>query len=84
MPGGMGGHGHGHGHGHGGRGGGGDEEVDNKKFYELLEIERNANEADIKKAFRKAALKHHPDRGGDPEAFKAVNKSVDCTVETLG
>jgi hypothetical protein len=35
-------------------------EVSNTRFYEILEIERTASDADIKKAFRKQAMKHHP------------------------
>lgn len=44
-------------------------EVDNKKYYELLGVEKTATTDEIKKAFRKLALKHHPDRGGDKEKF---------------
>jgi DnaJ homolog subfamily A member 2 len=54
----------------GGRGGRGPpKEVENKKFYELLGVERTATMDEIKKAFRKLALKNHPDRGGDKEKF---------------
>ena len=41
--------------------------VDNSKYYKLLGIEKDADAAAIKKAFRKLALKVHPDKGGDPE-----------------
>ena len=53
----------------GGPRGGPKEEVDNKKFYDLLGVPQNATADEIKKAFRKLALKHHPDRGGDKEKF---------------
>lgn len=46
-----------------------------KNYYEILGIDENASEDEIKKAFRKAAVKHHPDRGGDAEKFKEVNEA---------
>lgn len=52
-------------------------EVDNEKFYKLLEVPRNASEAEIKKAYRKLAIKHHPDKGGDPEMFKEVSRAYE-------
>lgn len=33
-----------------------------KDYYELLGISKNASESDIKKAFRKATIKYHPDK----------------------
>ncbi|HEV7545097.1 MAG TPA: DnaJ domain-containing protein, partial [Reyranella sp.] len=33
-----------------------------RDYYEVLGIQRNASDPDIKAAFRKAAMKHHPDR----------------------
>ena len=51
-------------------------------FYELLEVERDADDATIKSAYRKLAMKYHPDKNGgckDHEAkFKAVNAAYDC------
>lgn len=49
----------------GGRGGGGP--VDNEALYAALGVAKDADENEIKKAYRKMALKHHPDKGGDIE-----------------
>lgn len=38
-----------------------------KKYYDLLEVKPDATNDDIKKAFRKMAMKHHPDKGGNIE-----------------
>jgi DnaJ family protein A protein 2 len=48
-------------------------DVDNKALYECLGIAQNATQDEIKKAFRKLAVKYHPDKGGDPEKFKEIN-----------
>ncbi|MDE2403388.1 MAG: molecular chaperone DnaJ [Sphingomonadales bacterium] len=51
-------------------------------FYELLEVERTADDAALKSAYRKLAMKYHPDRNpgcGESEAkFKAVNAAYEC------
>jgi DnaJ family protein A protein 2 len=60
-----------------GGGRGGNKNADTTKFYKLLEIERNATDAEIKKAYRKLAVKHHPDKGGDPEKFKEISKAYE-------
>ena len=53
----------------GGRGGRGGppKEVENKKMYEILNVTKDATMDEIKKSYRKLAIKHHPDKGGDPE-----------------
>lgn len=56
----------------GGRGGP-PKEVDNKKFYELLGVDKNATLDQIKKAHRKLVIKHHPDKGGD---IKKVSHAI--------
>ena len=36
---------------------------------------------DIKKAYRKLAIKNHPDKGGDPEKFKEIQKAYDILFD---
>jgi DnaJ family protein A protein 2 len=43
------------------------------KLYDLLGIQKGASAEDIKRAYKKAAVQHHPDKGGDPEVFKEVS-----------
>ncbi len=47
-----------------------------KDYYKILGVEKGASESDVKKAYRKMAHKHHPDKGGGDEAkFKEVNEA---------
>ena len=40
-------------------------------YYNILGVNKNSSQDDIKKSYRKMSLKHHPDRkGGDAEMFK--------------
>lgn len=47
-------------------------QVDTDKFYKELGVSKSATPDEIKKAYRRLALKEHPDKGGDPEKFKAL------------
>lgn len=53
------------------------QEVDNQGFYDLLGVGKDASDTEIKKAYRKLALKEHPDRGGDPEKFKEISHAYE-------
>lgn len=52
--------------------------ANNSRYYELLNVSKDASPDEIKKAHRKLALKLHPDKGGDPEKFKEINEAYDC------
>lgn len=45
------------------------------KLYEALGVSKDASSDDIRKAYRKAAITHHPDKGGDPEKFKEISNA---------
>jgi DnaJ family protein A protein 2 len=44
-------------------------------LYSILGVSKSADTAEIKKAFKKLAMTHHPDKGGDPEKFKELQKA---------
>ena len=53
-------------------------EVDNEEFYKILGVEKDASASQLKKAYRKLAIKHHPDKGGDEAMFKKISKHTMC------
>lgn len=50
-------------------------------YYELLGVDKNATDKDIKKAYHKKALKLHPDKGGDEENFKKMKHAHDVLAD---
>lgn len=47
-----------------------------KDYYDILGVSKDASDDEIKKAYRKAAHKHHPDKeGGDEAKFKEINEA---------
>jgi molecular chaperone DnaJ len=49
--------------------------IDN--FYDVLGVEENATQEDIKKKYRKLAKENHPDTGGNEELFKKISTAYD-------
>lgn len=56
-------------------------QLSKKSHYEALGVSKTANDAEIKKAYRKLALKFHPDKNNAPSAegaFKVISGAFDC------
>ena len=51
-------------------------------YYDVLGVSRTASQDEIKAAFRRLALEHHPDKGGDPEKFKKYNEAYQALSNT--
>jgi len=54
-----------------------------RDYYEVLGVAKNASEADIKKAYRRLAMKHHPDRNPDDKSAEARFKEANEAYEIL-
>lgn len=52
-------------------------------MYETLGVPRDATSADIKKAYRRQAQRHHPDKGGSEEKFIPVQIAYDVLMDPL-
>jgi len=52
-----------------------------QNYYDILGISRDATTEEIKKAYKKAALTHHPDKGGDPEKFKECGAAIETLTD---
>tara|TARA_Y100000996_G_scaffold384460_1_gene341170 strand:- start:2054 stop:3259 length:1206 start_codon:yes stop_codon:yes gene_type:complete len=46
-------------------------------LYKILDINKNASDDEVKKAYRKMAMKHHPDKGGSDEKFKEISEAYE-------
>mmetsp|Transcript_5239 Transcript_5239/g.10694 ORF Transcript_5239/g.10694 Transcript_5239/m.10694 type:complete len:432 (-) Transcript_5239:631-1926(-) len=48
-----------------------------RKLYDILGVEPDASANEIKKSYRKLAMQHHPDKGGDQEKFKEITHAFE-------
>lgn len=56
--------------------------MNKRDYYEVLGVTKNASADEIKKAFRRLAVEHHPDRGGDEAKFKEINEAYEVLKDS--
>jgi molecular chaperone DnaJ len=56
---------------------------DKRDYYEVLGVEKGASESDLKRAYRKMAMKYHPDKNPDDKAAEDKFKEVNEAYEVL-
>ena len=52
-----------------------DGKVADMELYDRLGVPASATDLELKKAYRKMAISHHPDKGGDEETFKLIGEA---------
>lgn len=52
-----------------------------KDYFNILGIDQGASAEEIKKAYKKLAMKHHPDRGGDQSKFQDLQEAYDVLTD---
>jgi DnaJ-class molecular chaperone len=52
-------------------------------LYQILGVNKNATEEEIKQAYRKLAMTHHPDRGGDEKQFQEIKNAYEVLSDPV-
>ena len=52
-------------------------------YYSILGVNRDASDKELKSAYKKASMQHHPDRGGNEEKFKQINEAYSTLKDKL-
>lgn len=55
-----------------------------RDYYDILGLSKGASEGEVKKAYRKMAIKFHPDKNPDDESAEAKFKEAAEAYEVLG
>lgn len=50
--------------------------MNTENFYQVLGVDEKATQEEIKKSYRKMAIEHHPDKGGNEETFKKISEAM--------
>lgn len=53
-----------------------------RDYYEILGVNKNSTQDEIKKSYRKLAMTHHPDKGGDADLFKEITEAYEVLSDT--
>ena len=46
-----------------------------ENLYDILGVSKSASSDELKRAYKKLAIQHHPDKGGDEEIFKKISNA---------
>lgn len=52
-------------------------------YYNLLGVGKSSTDKEIKTAYKRLTLKHHPDKGGNPDEFKKIQEAYEVSQNNL-
>ena len=56
--------------------------MNSNNYYDILGVNINSSKSMIKNAYKKLAMKYHPDKGGDPEKFKKISEAYEVLSDS--